>query len=456
MSKRIISLVLMGCMLIAMVGCSSKSPETKKEQEVVTNTKEDTNTTKTESNKQEEPVEKVKFTLWHSFVGADQRAEFMEKRLNDFREAHPEYEIDEQKIPRDQYQTKLKTEAAAGELPDAFVIWPNAMTKEFASASLLKDINGHLEENPEWRDSFVSRALDEFTVDGKTYSAGLGVSITSIVYYNKALFEKYNLEYPNSYAELLNVITVFKENGVIPIALGNKAKWPAQSTIFSCLANRETGSEWLDSALSGTGSKFTDPEFITALNKLKELTDMGAFNKDYNTIDEVEVRSYFYKGEAAMMIGGSWILPDMIKNAPEDIKANIEMTVLPGFEGGKGDPNTMSGVSSTGIAISAKASPEQQAAIEELIQFLTNEESQKLYAVYNIPVSSKTVQINESEMDPLYKKMLDLIKKYPMVAVYDSAMNSEMTDITNNGLQGIMIGSLTPEELAEELQKAVE
>ena len=446
----------MGCMLIAMVGCSSKSPETKKEQEVVTNTKEDTNTTKTESNKQEEPVEKVKFTLWHSFVGADQRAEFMEKRLNDFREAHPEYEIDEQKIPRDQYQTKLKTEAAAGELPDAFVIWPNAMTKEFASASLLKDINGHLEENPEWRDSFVSRALDEFTVDGKTYSAGLGVSITSIVYYNKALFEKYNLEYPNSYAELLNVITVFKENGVIPIALGNKAKWPAQSTIFSCLANRETGSEWLDSALSGTGSKFTDPEFITALNKLKELTDMGAFNKDYNTIDEVEVRSYFYKGEAAMMIGGSWILPDMIKNAPEDIKANIEMTVLPGFEGGKGDPNTMSGVSSTGIAISAKASPEQQAAIEELIQFLTNEESQKLYAVYNIPVSSKTVQINESEMDPLYKKMLDLIKKYPMVAVYDSAMNSEMTDITNNGLQGIMIGSLTPEELAEELQKAVE
>ena len=456
MSKRIISLVLMGCMLIAMVGCSSKSPETKKEQEVVTNTKEDTNTAKTESNKQEEPVEKVKFTLWHSFVGADQRAEFMEKRLNDFREAHPEYEIDEQKIPRDQYQTKLKTEAAAGELPDAFVIWPNAMTKEFASASLLKDINGHLEENPEWRDSFVSRALDEFTVDGKTYSAGLGVSITSIVYYNKALFEKYNLEYPNSYAELLNVITVFKENGVIPIALGNKAKWPAQSTIFSCLANRETGSEWLDSALSGTGSKFTDPEFITALNKLKELTDMGAFNKDYNTIDEVEVRSYFYKGEAAMMIGGSWILPDMIKNAPEDIKANIEMTVLPGFEGGKGDPNTMSGVSSTGIAISAKASPEQQAAIEELIQFLTNEESQKLYAVYNIPVSSKTVQINESEMDPLYKKMLDLIKKYPMVAVYDSAMNSEMTDITNNGLQGIMIGSLTPEELAEELQKAVE
>jgi raffinose/stachyose/melibiose transport system substrate-binding protein len=435
-----------------MVGCSSKSTETETDP-AVTNTAEPT--TKAED-KLEEPVEKVKFTLWHSFVGADQRAEFMEKRMADFRALHPEYEIDEQKMPRDQYQTKLKTEAAAGELPDAFLIWPNAMTKEFASASLLKDMNGYLDENGEWRDSFVSRALDEFTVEGNTYSAGLGVSITSIVYYNKALFEQYNLKFPTNYAELLNVITVFKDNGVIPIALGNKAKWPAQSTIFSCLANRETGSEWLDSTLSGTGSKFTDPEFVTALSKLKELTEIGAFNKDYNTIDEVEVRSYFYKGEAAMMIGGSWILPDMIKNAPEELKANVEMTILPGFEGGKGDPNTMSGVSSTGIAMSAKVTPEQQAAIQELIQFLTNEDSQKMYASYNIPVSSKSVVINESDLDPLYSKMLTLIKNYSMVAVYDSAMNSELTDIMNNGLQGVMIGSQTPEELAGELQDAVE
>lgn len=451
MSKRILSIILMGCMLLTLVGCSAKSTQTKTDP-VTTNT---TQETPKADDKKEEPVQKVKFTLWHSFVGADQRAEFMEKRMADFRALHPEYEIEEQKMPRDQYQTKLKTEAAAGELPDAFLIWPNAMTKEFASASLLKDMNAYLDENGAWRDAFVSRALDEFTVDGKTYSAGLGVSITSIVYYNKALFEKYSLQYPTSYAELLNVINVFKDNGVIPIALGNKAKWPAQSTIFSCLANRETGSEWLDSALGGTGSQFTDPEFVTALSKLKELTEIGAFNKDYNTIDEVEVRSYFYKGEAAMMIGGSWILPDMIKNAPADLQANVEMAVLPGFEGGKGDPNTMSGVSSTGIAMSAKVTPEQQAAIQELIQFLTNEDSQKMYASYNIPVSSKSVVINESDLDPLYNKMLTLIKSYSLVAVYDSAMNSELTDIMNNGLQGVMIGSQTPEELAAELQKAV-
>jgi raffinose/stachyose/melibiose transport system substrate-binding protein len=434
--------------MLAAVGCSQDKDTNDSK------TSKQSNTGSDESSSDE--VETVEFTIWHSFVGADQRAEFMEDRMNAFRELHPEYIIDEQKIPRDQYQTKLKTEAAAGQLPDSFLIWPNAMTKEFAEAGLISDINDYLEANPEWRNSFVNRALDEFTVDGMTYTASLGVSITSIVFYNKAIFEKYGVSYPTSYSELLEVIDVFNDNDIIPIALGNKAKWPAQSTIFSCTANRDTGSEWLDSTLAGTGSKFTDPEFVEALRKMNELAEVGAFNEDYNSIDEVQMRSYFYNGDAAMMIGGSWIVPELINNAPDELKENLELTILPGFEGGNGDPNTMSGVSSTGIAISSDTTPDQKAAIEELIQFLTNEDAQKMYASYNIPVSSKTVSIDESEMDPVYNKMLTLIKEYPMVAVYDSALSSELTDIINNGLQAVMMGAQTPEELAQEMQNALE
>jgi raffinose/stachyose/melibiose transport system substrate-binding protein len=133
---------------------------------------------------------KVTFTLWHSYVGADQRAQFMADRMAAFGQAHPEIQVDEQQIPRDQYQTKLKTMAAAGELPDAFVLWPNAMTIEFASAGSLADINDLLNKNPKWRDALIPRALAEFTVEGKTYSAGLGVSLASMIYYNKALFSK--------------------------------------------------------------------------------------------------------------------------------------------------------------------------------------------------------------------------------------------------------------------------
>lgn len=399
---------------------------------------------------------KVKFNLWHSFVGADQRAKFMDVILAQFKDKYPEIEIVEQEIPRDQYQTKLKTQAAAGQLPEAFLIWPNAMTREFANANLISDINDLLKANPDWKNGFIPRALDEFTVNGKTYSAGLGVSVTSIVFYNKALFDKYGLSFPKTYEELKNVVNVFKNNGIIPITVGNKPKWPVQSSIFSLMANRETGSEWLDKVLAKQGAKFTDAEFIRALTKLKELTDLGAFNKDYNSLDDVQMRDYFYKEQAAMVITGSWILPDMIDRMPAEVQKKIELGVLPAFEGGKGNQIAISGVSSTGIAISAKATRQQKDAIKKLIMFLTDENAQRLYTIYNIPVSSKNVNIDPSKVHPLYAKMVDLIKKHPMVTVYDSALNSELTEIVNNGLQAIMIGQLKPEELAKQLQSAVD
>ncbi len=398
---------------------------------------------------------KVKFSLWHSYVGTDQRAPFMEERMAQFRAQNPNYEIEEQKIARDQYQTKLKTAAAAGQLPDGFQCWPNAMVREFATAGLLSEINDLLESNPEWAKSFVKRAFDEFTVGGKVYSAGLGISVCSIIYYNNALFQKYNLSFPKTYDELKHVISVFKQNNIIPIAMGNKPKWPMQSTLFSIVANRSTGTEWLENVLAKKGAKFTDPEFVRALQIIIELTKMGAFNSDVITIDNVQMRDYFYRGEAAMAIEGSWMLPDIIKRAPDSLKQNLEMEIFPPIPGGKGDPNVMSGVSGTGIVINRKATSEQKEAIKKLILHVSNTDAQLLFAKYGIPVSSKNVSIDPKTVDPVYLKIVALIAKHPLVTVYDSALNSEQTEIINNGLQAIMVGAKTPEQVAIELQGAV-
>lgn len=434
MKKRILSMALVLGILLSASGCSSSKKTTDSK---------NTGTSKT-----------VKISLWHSFVGADQRAAFMEERMKAFKVKYPNIEIDEQKMPRDQYQTKLKTQAAAGSLPDAFLLWPNSMTQEFVKSNLITDIDDLLTKNPDWKNSFIPRALDEFTVNDKTYSAALGVSLTSMVFYNKALFDKYGVAYPKTYEDLKEVVKVFAKNKVIPIALGNKAKWPVQSSIFSLMANRETGSEWLDNVLAKKGAAFTDPQFVSALTKLQELTNLGAFNKDYNSIDEVQMRDYFYKGQAAMIIDGSWILPDMISKTSAELKKNLEIGILPAFTGGKGNQNDMSGVSSTGIVMNAKVSVEQKDAIGKLIMFLTNSESQQLYAKYNIPVSFKDVKLDASKIDPIYGKVNELIKNHPLVTVYDSALNSELTDIINNGLQGVMVGQ-KPAELAKQLQDAV-
>ena len=62
------------------------------------------------------------------------------------------------------------------------------------------------------------------------------------VYYNKAMFEEADLEAPETYEELKNVVKVFKEDGIQPIALGNKDAWTG-SLWYMYLADRIGGGD---------------------------------------------------------------------------------------------------------------------------------------------------------------------------------------------------------------------
>jgi raffinose/stachyose/melibiose transport system substrate-binding protein len=373
------------------------------------------------------------------------------------RAENPDIVIDEQRIPRDQYMTRIRTVAAAGDLPNVFVSWPNAPVGEYVEAGLLSDINGLLERERAWSNSILPIAKDQFTVNGRTYSVGLGITITSLFFYNKELFDRYNVRVPATYDELITAIETFKANGIIPITLGNRAQWPAQSSIFSIVADRITGSPWLFDALENrNGARFTDTVFIRSLNIMHELADREAFNRDYNTVDDVQGRSYFYRSEAAMMINGSWVIPDMVANLSQSMKENIEIITFPVISGGLGVPETFSGVSATGLVISARSNAAQRADDKKLIYFLTNDEAQKMYMEYHIPVSSRTVQPDLLNTDIIYAKLVKAMQAHPnMVTVYDSALSSEQTEIVNNGLQSIMLNMETSQQIAERLHRTV-
>jgi raffinose/stachyose/melibiose transport system substrate-binding protein len=444
--KKVLCVLATLTMFVGLIGCgnTSNNKDTSK-----SSSKQESS----ENDKTKKEDKQVELSYWNIFVGADSYAGSMEKLMKEFQQQYPNIKITEEKIPHDQYKTKLKTQAAAGQLPDMFLIWPNTMTKEFASAGLITDITDFIDSEKEWSDGFVEGCYNDYTVDGKVYSVPLGITITSVVYYNRALFDKYNLQYPKTYEELKNVVKVFKENDIIPIALGNKGKWPAQSCIFSTFADRQTGTDWFKNIPTGE-SKFTDEQFIGALRKFKELVEIGAFNEDLNTIDDVQARDYLYNEKAAMTINGSWMLGDVIEKASDGLKKNIELGVLPAIKGGKGNENTVSGVTGTGVVINSKVSEEKKKAAQEFIKFITDKHAQETYAYDSLSIAYK-VQLDESKIDPLFGKLLKLIEDHPLVPVYDAVLSLEQTDSINNGLQHLTVDG-NPEEIAEELQRISE
>ncbi|RUT38613.1 extracellular solute-binding protein [Paenibacillus anaericanus] len=434
-SIRKMSLMLL-VMAFILAACGSSSGSNNKAGEEVTN-----------------KDEKVKLSIWHNFAGDDLRAKTVRGLIEKFAQDNPNIELDAQAIPPDGYRQRLSTVAAGNELPDLFFVYAGSHSTELYKAGLLQPITEVVDANPEWKDNFLPGAFDPYTFEpDKIYTAPIGMSATSILYYNTSLFEKYSVKVPTTWDELMTAVKVFNENKITPIALGNKAPWVAQSTIIGSLADRVTGTEWFKSASAQKGAKFTDPEFIEALGYFKQLVDNKAFQEGANSIDNTQAEQYFIQGNAAMMVSGAWTLTNLAASSSEEQMKVVDVTVLPSIPGGKGDPNTISGGAGGGMALSKRSEGAVKEAALKLIYAVSGPEAQKAIAESNSMVMYDT-EIDQAKVSSLYYKAFNLVKKTNITPVYDAYLSAEAGEVINNGLQEIMVGG-TPESVAKKLQDA--
>lgn len=403
-------------------------------------------------NSKDKGNEKIKLSIWHNFAGDDLRAKAVRAQIDKFEKNHPEVELDKQAIPVDGFRQRLKTVAAANEMPDVFFSYSGSFTEEFYDGDLIQPITDLWEEKKEWAEKFLPGSKEIFTYDGEIYSAPVAMSATSFLYYNRELFEKYDVKVPTTWDELMTAVKVFNENGITPISLGNKAAWPAQSSVFGVIADHVTGTDWFLKAVNNDGASFTDPEFVEALGYFKQLVDEKAFQDGANSIDNTQAEQYFVQGNAAMMINGSWAITNLAASVSKEELEKIEVTVVPFIEGGKGKPNTMTGGPGAGFAMSSKLEGKQRDLAKELIYEIAGPEGQKAIAESESLVMYD-VDIDKSKVSDLYYKAFELVKNVNFAPVYDLYLSSAGGDAINQGLQELMLGG-KPEDIAKKLQDA--
>jgi raffinose/stachyose/melibiose transport system substrate-binding protein len=398
--------------------------------------------------------EKIKLSIWHNYAGDDLRAKAVRKQIEEFEKAHPEVELDKQAIPVDGYRQRLKTVAAANEMPNVFYSYSGSFTEEFYKGKLIQPVGDLYEKNPDWAGNFLPGSKEIFTYDNEVYSAPVGMSATSFLYYNHELFEKYNVKVPTTWDEMMEAIKIFNKNKITPIALGNKATWPAQSSVFGVIADHVTGTDWFMKAIKNDGASFTDPQFIESLNHFKELVDANAFQEGANSIDNTQAEQYFVKGNAAMMINGSWAITNLAATVSKEELDKIEVTTVPMIDGGQGEPNTMTGGPGGGFLMSSKVKEDKQRELAlELIYAIAGPEGQKAIAESESLVMYKITDLDESKVSSLFKKANELVKTVNFAPVYDLYLSSAGGEAINQGLQEIMLGG-KPKDVAKKLQDA--
>ncbi|SDL83427.1 extracellular solute-binding protein [Sediminibacillus halophilus] len=390
----------------------------------------------------------IELTVWNDWTEDRPENTVYKDMIKKFNEENEGIEVKIESIPHDQYETKLRTQAAGQQLPDMFRVWPGTRIAPLVEGNALLSLNEIVDE---WEGVIPEGILKDYAIDGEHYAIPANISETSLIFYHKdALAEAGFDSFPATYEELKSLIEKLKEKNVTPIALGNKAIWPLQSVYISTIADRYTGSDFLEKALNGEAS-FTDERFVKALSVIEELSKMDAFNGNMNTIDEAQSRSEFVSGNTAMHFAGSWAIGPILDSV-EDPDA-IGVAPFPSFEGGDGDPAKIAGVAGGGIALNSDLSGEKKEAAFKFLKFFYSDEMFQKLVKANIIVPA------DVEMDDSIPQVFQEANSFAqggLAPVYDATLTPELTDIINNGLQSITLGEKTPEELAKEMEKETE
>lgn len=387
--------------------------------------------------------------LWPEGISAGQN-KIVNEIITEYQAEHTNVTIKTEVLENEQYKNKLKVLSASNKLPDVGVTWAAGFMQPYVEGNLFAPIEELLDGS--LKDQFVAGTTEAYSMNDHTYALPLEFNIAPI-YYNKDIFEQYSLEVPATYEEFQNVVKVLVENGVTPIALGNKDRWTG-SLWYMYLADRIAGQETLAGAIAGSGS-FSDAGLVQAATEVQKLVDANAFNKGFNGLSNDEGKSEFVNEKAAMYLMGTWELPNFTTNEDysQEFRDKVGFFKFPVVDGGKGNIDGWVGGPGVGLFVSenSKVKEESKAFIEYFVQKWGER------AVTGAGVIPATkVDTSTLDLPALYIDLFNEMNKASSITLFaDVQMEADDAEVHLNQIQALFGKANTPEQFAQEHDTAI-
>jgi len=397
----------------------------------------------------------LSFLNFHSVSDTAGTAKAFDQASTEFLAANANIEITNTYVAHDDYETNLKVLVTGDELPDIFLC-KGDMLASLANAGKIIPVADLMDDA--WKAEYIDGAFGDALVDGTPYGFPFQMQPNAVVYYNKDILAECGVEtFPATYAELLAAVEKIKAKGYTPIALGNKDQWVAESCLFNTFAYRYVDGTWFESLKAKSGAKFTDEAFVKALTDFQALATAGAFNEDMNSINNNEQEAMYMNKKAAMFIEGAWALGNIIKDAPEDVKAATEFAAIPAVEGQAGGvSNGVAGGAGWSYVIKAGLTEAQQAAALAYFKAITTGS----YGAYALEAgfvpACKTANVDAAKLDPLFAKYSALASTWAFLPIFDVQLSSPVSAELYARTQELLINAVTPQQMAEACQAVLD
>lgn len=393
-------------------------------------------------------AEPVPVVQWDQFsnAGITAAGPAMEELIKVCEAALPDVNIERTVVPSIGIRESYRLAVSADKTPDLGYTWPAAsVLAGYARTGKVAPLNSYYDKYG-W-DNVNAFYRGRNSYQGKLYAVPMEQDLMG-VYYNKAMFAELGLEVPKTYAEFKTVVDKIKEAGKIPIAFGNRDRWPATNTL-SLILGLTAGRAEEEKVFFGE-EPWTNPKFKLAAETFQQWGKDGYFPKGFNGIGYDEANALFLGGRAAMNITGTWVLQDMARGA----KFDLGVFMLPPISDGV-PPGTMWGEGSQ-WQVSAAASDAAKDAAASYINCLTSKENRKTWVEkgYLVPIGTTAEDLKAWNTLPVVKDFYAEGLKTPDTNFYDlhTTVPESVTQVLYPELQKLASGDETPDSFLAAIQ----
>lgn len=361
-----------------------------------------------------------------------------------FEAENPNIRVNFRAIRNVDYNTVLATALEGGQGPDVMKLRAYGGLQRFIE--FVTPIDGLIDGLDQF--SSASLASAKGVEDGRLYGVPFANQVLG-VFYNRRIFREQGLSEPNTWEEFISLMQTLRNRGITPLANGGQAAWMLEIVFGAIGPNFYGGNDFFDAVTAGR-TTFNDPRFVNALRQMESLRPF--FPNGFMGLDHASMQANFFTEQAAMFIGGSFEGAFFQQQNP-----NLEIGVFP-VPAPAGMPTRYIGTWADGsFGVNATSAHPEEAM--KLLRFLASPQFGDMFTnmlgqISPIPgVSPDPAQVPVLAQ---FTANIDRFTTTPYIMLvgfrWDQPNGSELLQ---NGLQGLMQGTMTAEQVADTVQRGI-
>jgi multiple sugar transport system substrate-binding protein/raffinose/stachyose/melibiose transport system substrate-binding protein len=208
--------------------------------------------------------------------------------LRDFQEKQPQWEIEQERYQR--LPSLYLTEANP---PDLMGLTAGYMLADAAHQNQIIPL-ADLWQSAGFNQTVPATLADLTTYDGQQYYLPVGYTWTAI-YYNKAVFERYQLNPPQTWDEFQLICETLLANGETPLALSGNG-FGSGMLWFDYFGLRLNGPDFQHELVTGQVS-YDDPQVQAVMERWQEMFTLGYFVERPNIMNDFDTMVSLVRGD---------------------------------------------------------------------------------------------------------------------------------------------------------------